>query len=522
LKTEFQPPIQFAASDRHYWLLTGVTGLVGQYLLRDLLRAGQPVAVLVRPDKRASATERVEAIMQRWERADAVQLPRPVVLSGDVRSPRLGLSTEAELWCREYVGHCLHNAAVLKFFGPSRSGEPWQTNVEGTRQVLDWVVNQGIEDFHYVSTAYVAGRTADRVMEADYPTAPQFRNDYEHSKWVAEGLVRAAPLRRPATIYRPVVIAGDSETGYTSSYHGLYLYLRSMALLVPEQPRDTSGRILTPIRLPMSGDQPRNIVPVEWVSAVITHLARTPAAHGQTFHLAPEQGITPRQLIEYCYAYFGSGGVEFCTESDEAAAPAGDFAAKMLDAMKIYQDYDNTDPHFDTTQLTRMAGHLPCPVLDQAVVTRYLKFGERDRWGKARPAAVQHGLSGRQVMERLAEEISDVVRQLDVSAEFGERRVIGSSRLATAREVRHLCFQLLGPGGGPFTMSIAPDGQTTVRPGLMVQPEALLRMTVSSLQSWLSIGDHPWRQTTAHWWRSQTAAWPDDGSAVTATIASEH
>ncbi len=505
MKQEPTPPTNHGTDERHYWLLTGVTGLVGQYLVRDLLSAGLPVAVLVRPDKQASADERVEAIMQRWERERGTLLPRPVVLAGDVRSPNLGLSSEAQAWCRRHVRGCLHNAAVLKFFGPSRDGEPWQTNVGGTRQVLAWVEDLGLEEFHYVSTAYVAGRSAGRVMEGDYPTEPQFRNDYEHSKWVAEGLVRAAKLRRPATIYRPVVIAGDSETGYTSSYHGLYLYLRSMALLVPQQARDEAGQILTPIRLPMSGDEPRNIVPVQWVSAVITHLVQTPAAAGRTFHLAPERGITPRELIQYCYGYFGSRGVEFCPELEDQRPSENDFATKMFEAMKVYQDYDTTDPQFDTTQLTRLAGHLPCPWLDQAVVTRYLEFGERDRWGKARPPAVNQVTAARTVLDRLAEEIGDLMSQL---AERGPGTVDGHGFSAPAGRQRQVSFQLLGPGGGPYTMIIPPTGPATVRPGLAAHPEVLLQMSVSSLQSWLSSDDKQRRQTTAQWLQRQANAWP--------------
>ena len=59
------PNFDDGKNDRPYWLLTGVTGLVGQYLLKDLLIAGFPVAVLVRPNKKESATQRMDSIMQR-------------------------------------------------------------------------------------------------------------------------------------------------------------------------------------------------------------------------------------------------------------------------------------------------------------------------------------------------------------------------------------------------------------------------------------------------------------------------
>ena len=122
---------------RGYWLVTGATGLVGQYLLRDMLRLGLPVAVLVRPTRQASELQRVESIMQRWERLAGVDLPRPVILSGDVTQQRLGLDDRTFAWVRDRVSHVLHNAAVLKFFGPSRDAEPWSTNVGGTRHVLE-------------------------------------------------------------------------------------------------------------------------------------------------------------------------------------------------------------------------------------------------------------------------------------------------------------------------------------------------------------------------------------------------
>ena len=47
-----------------YHLLTGATGLLGSYLLRDFLLAGRRVAVLVRPAKRESARQRVENLLQ--------------------------------------------------------------------------------------------------------------------------------------------------------------------------------------------------------------------------------------------------------------------------------------------------------------------------------------------------------------------------------------------------------------------------------------------------------------------------
>ncbi len=73
-----------------YTLLTGATGLVGRYLVRDLLLNEHRLAVVVRPSRRQSPEERMEEILQLWERELGRSLPRPVVLAGDICERGLG------------------------------------------------------------------------------------------------------------------------------------------------------------------------------------------------------------------------------------------------------------------------------------------------------------------------------------------------------------------------------------------------------------------------------------------------
>ena len=69
-----------------YLFLTGATGLVGRYLLRDLLAAGVPVAAMGRPGKGPAA---IESIMRMWEEQAGRSLPRPVVIEGDLCLPEV-------------------------------------------------------------------------------------------------------------------------------------------------------------------------------------------------------------------------------------------------------------------------------------------------------------------------------------------------------------------------------------------------------------------------------------------------
>ena len=59
----------------HYVLLTGGTGLLGRYLIRDLTDRGVSLALLVRPTRKMSARQRVEALMSTWDAQLGRQLP---------------------------------------------------------------------------------------------------------------------------------------------------------------------------------------------------------------------------------------------------------------------------------------------------------------------------------------------------------------------------------------------------------------------------------------------------------------
>lgn len=368
-----------------YTLLTGSTGLVGRYLIRDLLSAGHRLALLVRPSKKQTAAERVETILQFWKRETGVELPRPVVLQGNVSEEGLGLSDVDRDWVADKCDCLMHNAAILTFDGEDRSAEPWRTNLGGTQHVLDFCQDVGIGELHYVSTAYVCGVRHDLVKENELNVGQSFRNDYERSKFEAEQLVRSADFLDSLTVYRPAVIAGDSVNGYTSTYHGMYHYLKLMSVIVNNTPPGPDGVRHTPVKLEMTGDEPRNIVPVDWVSAVMCQLFSNPETHGGTYHITPEHCLTARDLIEAGYKRFNSTGVEFCGKKVDAADC--EISQVASDSKAIYDEYETSDPTYDTTELRRFTADLPCPKIDEAMIHRFWDYGEEDRWGKRREPA---------------------------------------------------------------------------------------------------------------------------------------
>lgn len=437
-----------------YSLLTGATGLVGRYLLRDMLLNGHQMALIVRPSKRETARQRVEGICQFWEREIGTALPRPVVLTGNISDPGLGLSDEDKKWIGTHCSRIIHNAAILEFFGKDRKKEPWRTNLGGTQNVLELCREVNLTDMHYVSTAYVAGLQDEIVMEDSLEAGQSFRNDYEESKYEAEQLVRAADFLTSTTVYRPAVIAGDSNTGYTSTYHGLYLYFRLMALMIPEVPVSEDGLRHTPVKLAMTGREERNIIPVEWVSEVIARLIDMPEAHGQTYHLAPETPMTSGDMIRWSAEYFGSTGVEFCGDDPdfEVDKQEEEFANTLIPQLVTYKAYETTDNTYDLTNLKAMLPDLPSPVIDKTVIFRYLEFGENDKWGKAKQKKTKVAFD---VLEHISQAASD---------------------LATSDG--QIGLDIAGPGGGQFTLSLNGSQVARVSHGLPVEDLPVLRMHV--------------------------------------------
>jgi thioester reductase-like protein len=444
---------------------TGAAGLLGGQLLARLLTQGRQVAVLVRPTAKASGLERIETLLARQEEALGTSLPRPVVLEGDLTAPQCGL-TDADLaWMRRACSAVLHSAASLEFVGKDRAADPWRTNVDGTRRLLELTRTAGIEEFHHVSTAYVCGLSPGPIAELPSTGAHGFRNDYEASKHEAESLVRAAPFLRSPTFFRPAVIAGDSRTGATTTYHGLMAMLQLMVVIVRNLPADETGFRKVDLRLAMTGDEKRNMIPVDWVAEAIARLLADPRARGRTIHLAPSQPITMRQVIDYTSSYLNSGGVEFC--GPRTIDDLNDTESVAYSGKSLYEAYEQTDPVFALDNLRELLPDLVCPLIDEAMMHRFLAYGDADRWGKRRPPALA-----------IHTWAADVLEGLSGSELLGLARALAGGPGAVAPAA--IGIDIVGPGGGSWTISRTSATDLTLERGLAPAAQ-VFRLSVADL-----------------------------------------
>jgi len=381
----------------NYLLLTGGTGLLGRYLLRDLTLADVPLAVLVRPTRWESAAQRIESAMARWEDALGRALARPVVLEGDISEPGLGLSADDLSWVAAHCDRVLHSAASLTFVADEADGEPWRSNVEGTRHVLDVCRRTGIRQYHHVSTAYVCGQRRGRILESELDVGQTPGNDYEQSKIIAEKEVLAADCFDSVTIYRPSIIVGDSQTGFTTSYHGFYTPLRIAHGLMQTVPAETIFFDSWLGEIGLEGQERKNLVPVDWVSAAISYLVTHKQCHGQTYHLTNPRPTTAMDMqvaiaeVLAELAYTGKTRPVKASEQSLSPAEAGvssEFLQSFREQLKVYQSYWSDDPEFDSTATERTIPHLPCPEITQAVMILLAKFAIEVNFGWPREAPI--------------------------------------------------------------------------------------------------------------------------------------
>ena len=334
-----------------FLLLTGATGLVGSFLLRDGLSMGMPMAVLVRGPH---AQQRVD---RHLKLLGGDPLNSPKVIQGDLSSADAGLSGDDTLWLREHCDRVLHCAGVVKFRADGRSGEPYRTNLDGTRNLLRLCTSLNIRQFHHVSTAYVCGDRPGPVLEDQLDCGQSFHNDYERSKFLAEVMITQASDLEVRRIYRPSVVLGEASTGFTPAFHGAYELLWAGWLKVQQGlDRDSFLRYLH-----LQEKDSLNLVTADWVSQVIWQLVQQAEPGLATFHLTNPRPTAWADLYDtllQCAPAQSKSG----SEPEEA------------EFIEAYSAYLKEHPVFDATRSLEVAPHLPCPPLDPACLNRLTRY----------------------------------------------------------------------------------------------------------------------------------------------------
>lgn len=275
-------------------LLTGATGFLGAFLLRDLLLQEEVrrVICLVRASDNGSALERVKNNLQQYGLWQEGFLLRLEVLASDLAEPSFALDPRVYERLSTECDVIFHLAAHVNYIQPYSAH--YSGNISATVNVLRFAVRAKVKPLHYVSTIAVFGPAGllsprVRVYENDdilpYLDGLKYDSGYSQSQWVVERIVMQARERGvPVAVYRPGFIMGDSVSGAGN-------------------PKDFVGRLIKGcvrigayLQLP---NQRKEFIPVNYVSRALLSIASDNANLGDVYHLVPPDNTQSTDLNSF-------------------------------------------------------------------------------------------------------------------------------------------------------------------------------------------------------------------------------
>ena len=171
-------------------LVTGATGFLGSHVARQLVARGERVRVLARASSNRAALDGLGAEIVEGDLRD------PASLNRAVEGARLVFHVAADyrLWARD-------------------TNEIYESNVAGTKNLLEAAKRAGVERFIYTSTvATVAVERPTLPNEATQTSLDDMVGHYKRSKWFAELEVRdAAKQGLPVVIAMPTTPVGPGD-----------------------------------------------------------------------------------------------------------------------------------------------------------------------------------------------------------------------------------------------------------------------------------------------------------------------
>jgi dihydroflavonol-4-reductase len=186
------------------FLITGGTGFIGRHVVQRLLSRGAQVRVFCRTPEKARRLfgDRVE------------------IACGDLRDrSSVALAVEG---CDTVI----HLGATFQF-GPRAQRANLETNIFGTRYLLEASERTGIQRFVHISSCGVLEGNHERLTERDFPTHVSCKESYRRSKWLGEMEALEAVRRGlPVTIATPTSPLGAGDEAPTPTGRIVQDYLR--------------------------------------------------------------------------------------------------------------------------------------------------------------------------------------------------------------------------------------------------------------------------------------------------------
>lgn len=193
-------------------LITGATGFLGGYLIREL----------------SSQFENIYVVSRKEQISKFNIYPNVKILKGDITQlDVLSLEESEKIKLLGTIDVVLHAAALYDL--SASYSECFLQNVVGTQNILHLLKGmKNLKAFYYISTIAVGDPDVYFLDENQLPKRQKFGDSYSETKYLAEQVVRDNVNDRFVTrIIRPGIIIGDSVTLEMEKIDGPYYFLEA-------------------------------------------------------------------------------------------------------------------------------------------------------------------------------------------------------------------------------------------------------------------------------------------------------
>lgn len=197
--------------------VTGGTGLIGSHLLYELLSSGRKVRALKR---KTSKSEQVHRVFSCYSDSPQQLFNRIEWVDGDILDY---FDMEKHLSGVDEVYHC---AAIISF-RKSQKSKMIRNNTEGTANIVNAALKNGVKKFCHVSSVAALGSTRDgsAIDEETQWMPSKKKSGYSQSKFFSEMEVwRGIEEGLNAVIVNPSIVLGpgDKHSGSTQLFQTVY------------------------------------------------------------------------------------------------------------------------------------------------------------------------------------------------------------------------------------------------------------------------------------------------------------
>ncbi|MBC7538704.1 MAG: SDR family oxidoreductase [Bacteriovorax sp.] len=191
--------------------ITGATGFLGQYLIRELSPNFETIYILSRNSQFTGFND----------------LPNVKIVKGDITQ----LEIIEDIMMRDLIleeSDFVIHAAALYDLKASHS-DCYLQNIVGTQNTLRLVKKmKKLKALYYISTIAVGDDQSFFLEEDHLPVRKKFNDFYSETKYFAEKIVRETQHNGATRIIRPGIIIGDSKTGKMDKIDGPYYFIEAM------------------------------------------------------------------------------------------------------------------------------------------------------------------------------------------------------------------------------------------------------------------------------------------------------